>query len=85
MSDETRTGLDNAISAHIADIFPGHYTSGWVVIVSSTTLDKPNSTNYRMLTPETQPLHVDEGLLTVGRKIIQDSWDYNEADGDEDE
>lgn len=84
MSDETRFNLDAAISAHIADTFPGHYTSGWVVIVSSSALETPNATNYRLLTADSQPWHVDQGLLSVGNRIMKDSWDEDDTDDDND-
>lgn len=83
MSEATRADLDDAISAHIADTFPGHYTSGWVVVVSSSTLDRPNATNYRLLTAENQPWHIDSGLLTVGNRIMIDSWDEDDSDPDD--
>ena len=85
MSDETRAALDDAISAHIADIFPGYYTSGWVVVASSAALDKPNSTNYRVMSPDNQPFHIDDGLITVGRRILQDAWDIDADEEDDDD
>lgn len=85
MSEATRADLDDAISAHIADTFPGHYTSGWVVVVSSSTLNRPNATNYRLLTAENQPWHIDQGLLTVGNRIMIDSWDEDDATEDDDD
>ncbi|WP_447948226.1 hypothetical protein [Microbacterium maritypicum] len=85
MSEATRADLDNAISAHIADTFPGHYTSGWVVVVSSSTLERPNATNYRLLTADGQPWHIDSGLLTVGNRIMKDSWDEDDATENDDD
>ncbi len=84
MSEATRADLDAAISAHIADTFPGHYTSGWVVVVSSSALETPNATNYRLLTAEGQPWHIDQGLLNVGNRIMIDSWDEDDSDPDDD-
>ena len=81
MSDETHGQLDASISAHIADTFPGHYTSGWIVVVASSSIDNPNTTNYRLISADAQPLHVDDGLINIGRRIIGDTWD----DSDEDE
>ncbi|MCT1363324.1 hypothetical protein [Microbacterium sp. p3-SID131] len=86
MSDETRAKLDEAINAHVAENFPGYYTTAWVVIAASTALDRPDSTNYRLFSPNSQPFHVDNGLITVGAKILEDSWDDADDDlDDEDE
>lgn len=82
MSDDTRANLEDSISAHIADAFPGDYTSGWVVVVASSSLERPDATNYRLVSPDGQPFHVDDGLINVGRKIIRDAWD---EDGDDDD
>ena len=83
MSDETRAELDTAISAHIADTFPGYYTSGWVVVVASNAIDRPDATNYRMLSPDTQPFHVDDGLINIGRRILRDAWDEDPDEEDD--
>jgi hypothetical protein len=85
MSDETRANLDAAISAHIADAFPGHYTSGWIVVTSSAAIDRPNTTNYRMVSPDSQPFHIDDGLIKVGARILQDSWDEDASEEDDDD
>lgn len=82
MSNETHAALDATISAHIADTYPGDYTSGWIVIVASSSLDRPEATNYRLVSPDGQAFHIDDGLISVGKKIIRDSWDL---DGEEDD
>lgn len=84
MSDETRAALDNAISAHIADTFPGYYTSGWVVVASSAHINRPDATNYRLLSPDSQPFHVDDGLMQIGIRILNDSWNTSADDEDDD-
>lgn len=85
MSDKTHADIDAAIAAHVADTFPGYYTSGWILVSASAHLERPNAVNYRLVTSEGQPLHVDAGLLDVGKKIIKDSWDYNDAEEDDDD
>lgn len=82
MSDETRADLEASISAHIADAYPGDYTSGWIVVVASSSLDRPEATNYRLVSPDGQAFHIDDGLISVAKKIIRDSWDQ---DGEEDD
>lgn len=72
--------LDNAISQHVAETFPGFYTEGWVVVAVSATLDNPKVKNYRILTPESQPFHADAGLLDVGRLILKDAWYGDDED-----
>ena len=85
MSDETATILDKAISNHIANVFPGFYTEGWIIVAVSATLDSPRGKNYRILTPDAQPLHADSGLLEIGKLILNDQWVGATYDEDEDE
>lgn len=76
--------LDGAISAHVAENFHGFYTEGWVVVAVSTALDDPNRKNYRIMTPDNQPFHVDVGLLDIGRMIIKDQWCEGAEDDEND-
>lgn len=41
--------------------------------------------NYRLLTADGQPWHIDTGLLTVGARIMKDSWDEDDATEDDDD
>lgn len=84
MSEQTHADIDAAIAAHVADMFPGYYTSGWVLVSASAHLEKPNAINYRLVTADNQALHIDAGLLDVGKKIIKDSWDYNDEEDEDD-
>lgn len=84
MSAELDT-LDAAINAYIAEAFEGHYTSAWIVVAVSTTVTEPDAANYRIITPTTQPFHTDVGLLQVGAKITDDSWNADSYDEDDDD
>lgn len=77
--------LDAAIQRHIAESFPGALTSSWLLVAHSQELDddRQGISNYRIVTPESQPLHVDWGLARVGDRIVKDSWDASEdVDGE---
>ena len=81
---DTLRALDEAIQAHIAANFEGSITDGWILVTHSQTLEKHQVSNYRIVTPDTQPIHVDSGLIQTGQMIIRDSWDdsFNEDDDD---
>lgn len=72
---DTLRALDEAIQAHIAEAYEGSYVDSWILITSSSTLENHDISNYRLVTPETQPFHVDTGLVQVGKRIMDDSWD----------
>jgi hypothetical protein len=80
MSDTLRA-LDEAIQHHIAAAFEGSLVDRWVLVTHSQTLERSNVSNYRVVTPDVQPVHVDRGLLATGEQIVQDSW----ADGSDDD
>lgn len=83
MSEQTETAIDEAISQHVAETFPGFYTEGWVIVAVSSTLDNPRGKNYRILTPNSQPFHADLGLITVGKQILEDLWCDDGEDEDD--
>lgn len=62
MSIETRTALDDAIRAHIADIENGSLACGYVVIAAAIPLGEGDAIYYPIITPEGQPSHVGLGL-----------------------
>lgn len=74
MSDNLRE-LDEAVQKYVAATFDGARTGAWVLITHSQTLENPNVSNYRITTPEVQPIHVDAGLVKIAGLIVQDSWD----------
>ena len=86
MSDTLRD-LDAAVQRHIAEAFPGEITDAWILISHSNGLDDNTHDlhNYRMTSAsDSQPHHVDAGLVSVANRIIQDSWDYADHGDDDD-
>lgn len=81
MTDTFRS-LDEAIQAHIAEVFPGHITDRWILVTHSTHLDENGIHNYRMVSGAGQGWDVDAGLVSAGHRIVRDAWDY---DGEDDE
>lgn len=80
---DTLRALDEAIQAHIAASYEGSYVDSWILVTSSATLEAHDISNYRIVTPESQPYHVDAGLMHVGRQIMADSWDAWTEDDDD--
>lgn len=81
MSD-TLGELDAAIQRHIGTAFEGAVVDHWFLVTHSQTLAKFDVSNYRIVTPDTQAIHLDAGLLKVAQMIVKDSWDsaYEEED-----
>lgn len=80
---DTLAALDAAIQAHIATAYEGAFVDGWVLVTSSQALEHHDESNYRIVTPETQPFHVDCGLVEIARKITGDAWDAAFDGGDD--
>lgn len=81
---DTLTVLETAIQNHIGTMFPGHHTDSWILVCHSQSIDESEISNYRIVTSEIQPHHIDLGLLEVGKAIARESWD-SELYGDSDE
>lgn len=75
MTADTLRAIDEAIQAHIATHYEGALVDSWIVVTHSQTIAAHDVSNYRIVTHDTQPYHVDAGLLATGKKIIDDSWD----------
>lgn len=46
MSTETKTAVDTAIAAHIADEGEGHFMVGYSLIIAGNHIDRPDKTMY---------------------------------------
>lgn len=66
LSDATKTALDDALAAHIADTSDGILT-GYVIQTSyfSTETDNHGTTGYYTEVADGQPWHVGKGLSEV--------------------
>ena len=82
----TLAELDAAIQRYVAENFPGALTGAWMVVTHSQSLEdgRDGISNYRIITPESQPLHIDWGLARVGERIVKDSWDNDSYEEDDD-
>lgn len=82
---DTLAALETAVQNHIGTLYEGSLVDGWILVCHAQTVEQHDMSNYRIITPETQPHHVDAGLVHVGGAIIKDSWDAALTDGDDDE
>lgn len=80
---DTLDNLEAAIQAHIAAVYEGSYVDSWILVTHSQTVSEHQTSNYRIVTPSSQPIHVDSGLVATGKLIIRDSWDSSWDDGDD--
>ena len=81
---DTLDDLDRAIQRHVAEMSEGGFAESWIVVAHSQhAADTDGISAYRIITSDTQPHHVDAGLIEVGKAIIRESWDAA-LNGDED-
>jgi len=80
---DTLQAVENAIQKHIASHFEGALVDSWVIVCHAQNIEEHDLSNYRLLTPETQPFHVDAGLMDVGERIIAGAWDDWNPDDDD--
>lgn len=77
MSSQTKAALDDAIRAHIADALPGTTVVAWSLV--SASIDNATygdgGSHYWREQADGQPLHVCEGLLHLGLRMIGQTWD----------
>ena len=65
MSEQTKTALEAAIAAHIADECDGDHSTAWVVVTDTTSLDDIDTGRSSMYicTKEMQSMYTSDGLL----------------------
>lgn len=65
MSEQTKTALDAAIAAHVADEYEGDMVTAWVCVTETTTLDILNEGGGTMVieTRDMQSNYLTTGLL----------------------
>lgn len=71
MSEQTRTALDHAIAAHVADEYDGDMVTGWVLVTETTTIDMLDSGEGAMVieSREMQSNYLTEGLLHAALNV----------------
>lgn len=84
MTDEL-ADVDRAIQAYISRHFEGALVDSWIVVTHSQQIESHDLSNYRIITPDSQPFHIDDGLISTGQRIVDDSWDRALADEDYEE
>lgn len=70
MSAETKTALEAALAAHIADVTEGDIVTDWTLISATTSMEEigTGKTSYWCEGNEGQPIHVTVGLLQYARE-----------------
>lgn len=76
MSDHTKAALEDAIRAHIADAQPGTTIVAWELVTASidNATYGDGGSHYWCEQADGQPLHVCEGLLRFGLRMVADTW-----------
>ena len=81
---DTLRGIDEAIQRHVSETMSGKIPDAWIIVVHAQSLgDDHQVSNYTIITSDTQPLHVDAGLIHIGSQIVTDSWDAGFASEDD--
>ena len=80
MSDQTKRTIDDAICAHVSDE-TGKRVVAWVLVAAAIDPETyaDGGAHYWREQSDGQQLHVTEGLLRVGIRMVRDSWN-NEGD-----
>ena len=75
MSAQTKSAIDDALRAHIADEV-GTMVVAWALAVASVDPEShaEGGAHYLREQPEGQPLHATEGLSRFGSRMVGDSW-----------
>lgn len=83
MSEGTKTALDNAIAAHIADLHDGLVT-GYIMQISyfSTATEDHGTSGYYVEVADNQAFHVGLGLSNM-LKFHYESLYYEDGDTDD--
>lgn len=83
MSVETKTALDAAIAAHVAETGSGSIVTDWALVAATTTMENigTGTTAYLLEGNSNQPIHVMAGLFRCGsEKAI---WGLDEDEDDD--
>lgn len=80
MSDQTKSDLDAAIAAHVADTGNGSLVTDWALIAATTTVENigTGTTAYLLEGNDNQPVHVMTGLFRYASERV--IWDDSEGD-----
>jgi hypothetical protein len=80
---DTLDAVDQAIQRHVGEITEGGFAESWIIVVHTQTIDGDIS-GYRLLTSDTQPYHVDAGLIDIGQALVEASFDASMGGDDDD-
>jgi hypothetical protein len=74
VSDDTKTALEAALTAHIADECDGRIVTDWAMVVANTGIDAigTGETYYYLEANSNQPPHVSEGLLSRALRLLNE-------------
>lgn len=80
MSVESKSLLEAALAAHIADVTEGNILTDYCIIAASSSMDDigTGSTEYFFEANEGQPPHVSYGLITYAER--SGIWDEDDDD-----
>jgi hypothetical protein len=82
MSIKTKEAMEAAIEAHLADEMDGAILTGYWLVMCGADMEKPGTTSYFHLGPDTQPFHVSLGLNSMTTKFLDK--DYRDSMKDDD-
>lgn len=77
MSLATKQAMEAAMAAHLADEMDGAIQTGYWLTIKGADLERPGTTTYFYVGPDTQPFHESLGLLEMSGKYLD--MDYRES------
>ena len=80
MSAETKTALEAALAAHIADQCDGDLVTDWALVAATSTMENIGTgiTRYFIEANTNQPVHVMAGLFRYASEHV--IWDDDNDD-----
>jgi hypothetical protein len=84
VSDQTKADLEDAISQHFADEFPGAFSSEWVLMVYGVHAEDRGG-YYMREWPDGQPVHNTSGLLDYAQRLHVKWIDAASVDADDED
>lgn len=74
MSLHTKEAMETAIAAHLAEEMEGAILTGYWLVLSGADMERPGTTSYFHVGPDTQPFHDSLGLVEMTQKYLDQDY-----------
>lgn len=74
MSLQTKQEMEAAIAAHFAGEMDDAILTGYWLVAKGSDLERPDTTSYFYVGPDSQPFHESLGLSAMGSKYLDQDY-----------